>query len=158
MADTRDLKSLGVTTVRVRAPPPAPLRNAPYGTNPRLAARIDARRGVSSLQLHDRFAGSRSCFFACIRPLRHESRLAARIDARRGVSSLQLRDRFAGSRSCFFACIRPLRHESRLAARIDARRGASSLQLRDRFAGSRSCFLHNKTPLCGQGLSAQGSV
>ena len=24
MADTRDLKSLGVTTVRVRAPPPAP--------------------------------------------------------------------------------------------------------------------------------------
>ena len=53
---------------------------------------------------------------------------------------------------------RPLRHESRLAARIDARRGVSSLQLRDRFAGSRSCFLHNKTPLCGQGLSAQGSV
>ena len=45
MADTRDLKSLGVTTVRVRAPPPAPLRNAPYGTNPRLAARLLSQTG-----------------------------------------------------------------------------------------------------------------
>lgn len=32
MADTRDLKSLGVTTVRVRAPPPAPNLGTTYDT------------------------------------------------------------------------------------------------------------------------------
>ena len=40
------------------------LKIAPYSTNPRLAARIDARRGVSSFQNRNRSCGLRFCFWA----------------------------------------------------------------------------------------------
>jgi len=40
------------------------LKIAPYSTNPRLAARIDARRGVSSFQNRNRLCGLRFCFWA----------------------------------------------------------------------------------------------
>ena len=50
MADTRDLKSLGVTTVRVRAPPPAPLRNDLCMSDDRLGRVHLDSKGLSSFK------------------------------------------------------------------------------------------------------------
>ena len=66
MADTRDLKSLGVTTVRVRAPPPAPLRNDLCMSDDRASAFISTakvflRSNPQSLTLDCR--GLQVCFF-----------------------------------------------------------------------------------------------
>ena len=63
MADTRDLKSLGVTTVRVRAPPPAPLRNDLCMSDDRLGRVHLDSKGLSSFKPAIADAGLQVCFF-----------------------------------------------------------------------------------------------
>ena len=104
MADTRDLKSLGVTTVRVRAPPPAPLRNDLCMSDDRLGRVHLDSKGLSSFKPAIADAGLQGVaglFFLKIAPYSTNPRLAARIDARRGVSSFQNRNRSCGLRFCF---------------------------------------------------------
>ena len=71
------------------------LRNAPYSTNPRLAARIDARRGVSSFQNRNRLCGLRFCFLN----LRDGSFWT--LDSK-GLSSFKPAIADAGLQVCFF--------------------------------------------------------
>ena len=108
MADTRDLKSLGVTTVRVRAPPPAPLRNDLCMSDGRAGAPISTAKVFLRFRIANTSLVCNSVF------------ILQRLHLLRRSSS-QKRNRFRWIAFLFCCGMNP-----RLAARIDARRGVSS--------------------------------